>query len=156
MGLQKGWKSVENCNEFSSQKNSVNGSTPPTPSHPNREIKARLFHLLLSLLCLIKTTFSSDVISHRRSHQYMRDVAEFSACHARGFRRAFVYFLSIFTDFQLVSSVRPLMFAWFPWSPQWAVFSVLIFHSCKWTAKNNMRSWEKKKKHFISYKRVKF
>lgn len=54
-------------------------------------------------------------------------------------RKAFIYFHSIFTVFQLVSSVRPLMFAWFPWSPQWAVFSVLIFSQLQSrnTQKNN-------------------
>lgn len=63
-------------------------------------------------------------------------------------RRSFRLYFSVFTIFQLVSSVRPLMFAWFCGPPVKLFFSPNFFTTCSRSDKKIIWSWEvwKKKK----------
>ena len=58
-------------------------------------------------------------------------------------------------NFQLVSSVRPLMFAWFPWSPvSCFIFSNCIKEQAETKKRRQKKLWNQKKKKIITEKRI--
>ena len=132
----------ENAINFPSflQNNSVNGSQPyislsswfSSLSHLERYFnitRSVCFHLLLS--CHVEIPRSLLRARERARVKIERTDRKFSFV----MRWIFAELSSIFQSFvdkifQLVSSVRPLMFAWVPWSPSVLFFS-LNFHIAK-------------------------
>lgn len=90
---------------------------------------------LSSVACLIKPHFLNSRDASRLlfalSTLTRGKVAEKSFAMRGNPHESFHLFSFGLQKFQLVSSVRPLMFAWFSWSPSEAVFQSWFFHSCK-------------------------